>query len=885
MGIVNLKIKARLILICVALVSIPLLILGIILYSTIENETQRENEVKLKQQAQLITLNVQNIYEIAEDKVQSDLQVAKNIVSSYGSGLIDQSGQMVLIDREKEEFIQKKVNSDLIIANKIFYSSGSPVLNRDKRISVTITNQITKKTESLSIPVLEQNNSSLAFNYEIVDSIKKTTGVETATIFQTIPRGLLRISTNVFTLDGKRAVGTYIPEDSLVYETVMKGETFFGRAFVVNSWYQTAYEPIFDKNRNVIGVLYVGAKESRLIVNGNNSIVDEIQSLIGGTATIFQLKDFEGENANDPTSRGWNSRKAFYRISTNVIKENGERAINTIVSKPVYDTVLKGESFYGRAWVVNNWYMTAYDPLKNEQGEIIGILFVGVKESDFQEKIEKTLASVVVGKSGYIFILNDKGDYILSYKQGRDGENIWNVKDSQGNFFVQNIISSALTLDTMETELLYYPWQNSGESESRMKFAGYSYFAPWNWIIASSAYVDDFEDSLNQIRNIILLLCFIGVFLGVIISYLFAQSISRPLRQVTLMADSIARGDLNIEKLNIQSKDEIRELSDSFSKMIDSFQYKADVLKVISGGDLTGQIVKASEKDQLGQSLIEMKDSLNDLLHEISQTIIEVTNGAENVSEAGQHLSRGAIDQASSLEEISSSLSRINGQSRVNAENAMEASSLAKTASLNAEQGNRKMNELMLAMNKINDSSDKISKVVKVIDDIAFQINLLALNANVEAARAGKYGKGFAVVADEVRNLANRSAEAAKETSTMMEVTIKNVNEGKDAAEDTAKQLKEILSGAVKVADFLLEIAQSSNEQAQGVENINIGLEQIDKVTQSNSSSAEESASAGEELAAQALQLKSMIEMFQLDDSYQKNDKALSISYNSDDKL
>lgn len=209
-------------------------------------------------------------------------------------------------------------------------------------------------------------------------------------------------------------------------------------------------------------------------------------------------------------------------------------------------------------------------------------------------------------------------------------------------------------------------------------------------------------------------------------------------------------------------------------------------------------------------------------------------------------------------------MNEIGGQSKQNSENATEASALAKTATSNADAGNEQMQGLVSSMVKINESSDEIKKVVKVIDNIAFQINLLALNANVEAARAGKYGKGFAVVADEVRNLAVRSADAVKETTEIVEASARNVEEGTKSAEETATQLAEIVQGSSKVADFLGEIAQASKEQAQGVEQISSGLEQIDQVTQANTASAEESASASEELAAQAQQLKVMVARFKL---------------------
>ena len=176
------------------------------------------------------------------------------------------------------------------------------------------------------------------------------------------------------------------------------------------------------------------------------------------------------------------------------------------------------------------------------------------------------------------------------------------------------------------------------------------------------------------------------------------------------------------------------------------------------------------------------------------------------------------------------------------------------------------MERLKESMALINSSSDEINKVVKVIDDIAFQINLLALNANVEAARAGKYGKGFAVVAEEVRNLAVKSGDSVKETTRMVAETVTNIRQGGEAAEATAQQLSAIVNGSDKVANFLEEIAEASREQAQAIAQITEGLDQIDQATQASTASAEESASASEELAGQAQQLRSMVAQFRLDE-------------------
>ncbi|TVQ29384.1 MAG: HAMP domain-containing protein, partial [Spirochaetaceae bacterium] len=304
----------------------------------------------------------------------------------------------------------------------------------------------------------------------------------------------------------------------------------------------------------------------------------------------------------------------------------------------------------------------------------------------------------------------------------------------------------------------------------------------------------------------------------------------------------------------------------------------------LADGDLTASI-DVDQKDEIGvlaKAMREMRDRLAEVMTEVQTTAENVASGSSQVAQSSQSLSQGSTEQASSLEEISASLNEVNSQSTQNAENSTEASAVAKGALQAAQAGNEQMHSLIAVMERINESSDEINKVVKVIDDIAFQINLLALNANVEAARAGKYGKGFAVVAEEVRNLAGRSAQAAKETASMVEATTRNIVDGNAAAQTTSKQLQEIVTGASKVADFLEEIAVASKEQAQGVEQINQGLSQVDQVTQSNTANAEEGAAAAEEMSAQAQQLFSLISTFKLaQDSGRPRQKHLALPHDT----
>ncbi len=341
--------------------------------------------------------------------------------------------------------------------------------------------------------------------------------------------------------------------------------------------------------------------------------------------------------------------------------------------------------------------------------------------------------------------------------------------------------------------------------------------------LASQSYKDNAATAKSSTILMIGLLAF-GMVLSVALGLIISATINRPIKTLMVAADKISKGDLDVD-IDINSKDEIGILADSFKRM---------------------------------------SETINDVMMNINIASTEVAAGSRELADSSMGLSQGATEQASSIEQLTASINEIAVRTNQNAENANEANDVAINAKENADQGNMHMNDMLDSMSEINESSANISKIIKVIDEIAFQTNILALNAAVEAARAGQHGKGFAVVAEEVRNLAARSAAAARETTELIEGSIKKVETGTKTANDTAQALAKIVDGISKVSGLIGEIADASRLQASGISQINIGIEQVSQVIQSNSATAEESAAASEELTSQANLLKETVQKFRL---------------------
>ena len=314
-------------------------------------------------------------------------------------------------------------------------------------------------------------------------------------------------------------------------------------------------------------------------------------------------------------------------------------------------------------------------------------------------------------------------------------------------------------------------------------------------------------------------------------------------------------------------RDLVGGINTTLDAVIEPINEAAGVLERVAQKDLTARVEGSYKGDhaRIKNALNSALDDLSDALSQVSAAAQQVGAASEQISAGSQTLAQGASEQAGSLEEVSSSLQEMSSMSKQNSANAQEANSLAEAARGSTQRGVDSMTRLSGAVERIKESADQTAKIIKTIDEIAFQTNLLALNAAVEAARAGEAGKGFAVVAEEVRNLAMRSAEAARNTSELIEGSVKNAEEGVALNSEVLSNLEEISGQVNKVREVMGEIAAASEQQTQGVDQINVAVEQMNGLTQASAANSEESAAAAQELSSQAAVMLSLVEQFQLD--------------------
>lgn len=495
-------------------------------------------------------------------------------------------------------------------------------------------------------------------------------------------------------------------------------------------------------------------------------------------------------------------------------------------------------------------------------GEIVGVLY-GRQDGLLLSDVAK---DIVYKNTGTGYIINNAGNTVAHQNTDLVLAQDNDIENAKTDPTLKDL--GALTEKMISGNVGNGDYTYNGVN----KLAGYAPIEGSPWIIALTVETNEILAEVNSLSRTLLICCAVVLLLGIIASFFVSNLFAAPIRNITGAAQKISDGNFDVA-LSVKQKDEIGQLAHALGGTISQLTNYQGYIDEISGAlnqVANGNLLVVPQREYAGQfkkikdNMQAMLDNLNNTLSQISEAAHQVDSGAGQVANSAQALSQGATEQASSIEELSATIAETANQVKQNSENAELAQEKANTAGQELQVSTVKMHDMISAMGNIAEKSSEISKIIKVIDDIAFQTNILALNAAVEAARAGSAGKGFAVVADEVRNLAGKSAEAAKNTTALIEESLAAVRNGSQMADSTAESLTRSADVAQEAVDLIQKIADASQEQSLAITQINQAVDQISTVVQTNAATAEESAAASQELSGQAALLDSLISGFQL---------------------
>lgn len=479
--------------------------------------------------------------------------------------------------------------------------------------------------------------------------------------------------------------------------------------------------------------------------------------------------------------------------------------------------------------------------------------------------------------NGYFWADLEDGTCAVHMNAKYEGQQRYNVKDLEGNYYIQNVIEAGNNKDGGFTEFYFTKPDKEGSFKKR---AYTEKFEPYGWYISTGNYYDDIEKTINQYK-IAKELALIGIAicgivmgaLGTVAMMIMASKMTIRLKSVTERLALLSKGDIHSPVPEIKSGDEIETLSLATRQTVDNLSQILydidDTMKNFSKGDFVLRSTTHYPGDLSGinESIHQFSSTISETLSQINTSSDEVAQGSSQVAAGSQTLAQGATEQTAAIQELSEFVSDMTSNIQQTSKDAEQAKTIAEDASTASAQGKQQMQKMIEAMDKISYASSEIGKIIKTIDDIAFQTNILALNAAVEAARAGEAGKGFAVVADEVRNLAGKSAESAKNTSELIEHSMDAISNGTSIVSETAESLNEIISSSEKSSTVIQNIADAAIVQEKSIEEVNYRLTQVSEVIQLNSATAEESAALSEEMSAQAAMLKELIQHFRYEES------------------
>ncbi|MES2070848.1 MAG: methyl-accepting chemotaxis protein [Pseudomonadota bacterium] len=444
-----------------------------------------------------------------------------------------------------------------------------------------------------------------------------------------------------------------------------------------------------------------------------------------------------------------------------------------------------------------------------------------------QQQAIKAIKDFRFGKDGYVTIVGLDGVAVMNpFKPENDGKNMSDFKDAQGNYLYRDII--ALGKSASGSGFVRYVWARPGETEPVPKMSRVATYKPWEWSLVTGVYMDDidaaFKRSLLQSAAVLAGVC---VLLALIVSVI-NRSLSRAIGGAP--------------------------------------EYAAEVAAEIASNNLSITVdTKPGDNSSLLYAMKTMQANLADTIGEIRRSADTIATASSEIAAGNMDLSARTESQASSLEETAASMEELTSTVTQNADNAMQANQLVKSASEVAQKGGSVVSQVVQTMDTINGSATRIVDIISVIDGIAFQTNILALNAAVEAARAGEQGRGFAVVASEVRNLAQRSAQAAKEIKALIGDSVDSIAAGSALVAQAGTTMDQVVASVSRVTDIMAEITAASSEQSTGIGHVNQAITEMDSVTQQNAALVEQAAAAAGSMQEQAARLAQLVSRFKLD--------------------